>query len=154
MAQRDKDMQKIKKLIKIMQENDLVEVEIKHGEDKVLLKRAVAGQPMMTAAPAPGQIAAPAGQEAPEKTIKEEDEGLVEIKSPMVGTFYRAASPDSEAFVEVGSEVQDSTVVSIIEAMKVMNEIKAGVAGTIAKIMVTNGQAVEFGQVLFKVKPA
>ena len=80
-------------------------------------------------------------------------EDLVEIKSPIVGTFYATPSPDSEHYVEVGSTVSPQTVVCIIEAMKVMNEIKAENSGTIAEILVTNGQAVEFGQVLFKLKP-
>jgi len=80
-------------------------------------------------------------------------EDLVEIKSPIVGTFYVAPSPDSEPYVELGSAVKSQAVVCIIEAMKVMNEIKAETSGTIVEILVTNGQAVEYGQVLFKVKP-
>jgi len=81
------------------------------------------------------------------------DEDLVEIKSPIVGTFYVTPSPDSEPYVELGSAVRPQTVVCIIEAMKVMNEIKAEASGTIAEILVTNGQAVEYGQVLYRVKP-
>jgi acetyl-CoA carboxylase biotin carboxyl carrier protein len=80
-------------------------------------------------------------------------EGLAEIKSPLVGTYYATPSPDSEHYVEVGSTVDPQTVVCIIEAMKVMNEIKAETSGTIIEVLVTNGQAVEYGQVLFKVKP-
>jgi len=76
---------------------------------------------------------------------------LVEIKSPIVGTFYSAPSPDSEPFVEVGSKIEENSVVCIVEAMKVMNEIKAEVSGTIVEILVKNGEAVEYGQVLFKV---
>lgn len=152
MAQ-DNDLQKIKKLIKIMQENDLVEVEIKHGEDKVMLKRASAQQPMMTTVPMAGHAMPAAAATEADKPAAKEDDDLIDITSPMVGTFYRTASPDSEPFVEVGSNVEPQTVVSIIEAMKVMNEIKADVTGTIAKILVSNGQAVEFGQVLYKVKP-
>ena len=94
------------------------------------------------AAPAAGGPAAPA-----------EDANLIEIKSPIVGTFYAAPSPDSEPFVKMGADVNADTPVCIIEAMKVMNEIKAECAGTIVKIMATNGKAVEYGQVLFKVKP-
>jgi acetyl-CoA carboxylase biotin carboxyl carrier protein len=78
---------------------------------------------------------------------------LVVIKSPIVGTFYATPSPDSDPFVEVGSQVDAQTVVCIVEAMKVMNEIKAETSGTIAEILVSNGQAVEYGQALFKVKP-
>jgi acetyl-CoA carboxylase biotin carboxyl carrier protein len=82
------------------------------------------------------------------------DEGLIPIKSPMVGTFYAASSPDAKPFVQVGSSVDEETDVCIIEAMKVFNNIKAECRGTIAKILVTNGQTVEFGQELFLVKPS
>jgi acetyl-CoA carboxylase biotin carboxyl carrier protein len=81
------------------------------------------------------------------------DDDLLTITSPIVGTFYEAPSPDSNPYVEVGTPVSSSTVVCIIEAMKVMNEIKADVSGTVAQVLVSNGQAVEFGQALFKVKP-
>ncbi|MFB0525064.1 MAG: acetyl-CoA carboxylase biotin carboxyl carrier protein, partial [Phycisphaerae bacterium] len=81
------------------------------------------------------------------------EEELVEIKSPIVGTFYATPSPDSEPYVEVGSHVEPQTVVCIVEAMKVMNEIKAETRGTIVEILVTNGQAAEYGQVLFRVRP-
>jgi len=87
------------------------------------------------------------------KQQQEEDETLVEIASPIVGTFYASPSPDSEHFVAVGSQVGPDTVVCIVEAMKVMNEIKAETSGTIVKILCKAGQAVEYGQVLFKVKP-
>jgi acetyl-CoA carboxylase biotin carboxyl carrier protein len=78
---------------------------------------------------------------------------LIEIKSPMVGTFYATPSPDSAPYVEIGSHVEPQTVICIIEAMKVMNEIKAENSGTVAEILVTNGQAVEYGQALFRVRP-
>ena len=150
----ESDFEKIEKLIDIMKANDLVEVEIKHGDDKILLKRAsasaaaypVVGSPASVSAPA-----APAAGPAPQPEAKEQS--LEVIKSPIVGTFYVKPSPDSEPFVEVGSKVEPKSVVCIIEAMKVMNEIKAEVAGTIVEIMVKNGQAVEFGQPLFKIKP-
>ena len=162
MAQKDSDLQKIKELIEIMKENELVEVEIKHGDDKIFLKRGEPQRPSAGAVPAAGANipAAPGGEAkpppvevkapAPEGQLQEE---VVEIKSPIVGTFYTAPSPDSEPYVEVGSAVEPETVVCIIEAMKVMNEIKAETSGTIAEILVRNGQAVEYGQVLFKVKP-
>ncbi|MBZ0070812.1 MAG: acetyl-CoA carboxylase biotin carboxyl carrier protein [Gammaproteobacteria bacterium] len=98
------------------------------------------------AAPAP---VSPNGQAAPPA-----DDGLVAVESPMVGTFYTAANPDSEAFVNVGSQISDGSVVCIVEAMKVFNEIKAEVSGTIERICVKNGDAVEFGQPLFMVKPS
>jgi len=148
-----------------MKENELLEVEIKHGDDKIFLKRhqpqshvAQAVSAMPTMRPEPG--AAPVhtgGTEALIQTYtsqaEQSAEDLVEIKSPIVGTFYATPSPDSEHYVEVGSTVSPQTVVCIIEAMKVMNEIKAEKSGTITEILVTNGQAVEFGQVLFKLKP-
>ena len=161
MAHKDADLKKIKELIKIMKANDLVEVEIKHGDDKIFLKRSQPQQvvnqmPVMRfdaaavpvaaqAAEAPGQSAAP--QPAPG------DENLKEITSPIVGTFYATPSPDSEPFVEVGTVVNPQTVICIIEAMKVLNEIKAETSGTIVEVLVTNGQAVEYGQPLFKFKP-
>ena len=165
MAEKDTDLQKIKELIEIMKENELLEVEIKHGDDKIFLKRsqpqpsvggAVSAIPTMR--PEPGATPAHAGgTEALIQTYVSQTtpapEDLVEIKSPIVGTFYATPSPDSEHYVEVGSTVSPQTVVGIIEAMKVMNEIKAETSGTIAEVLVTNGQAVEYGQVLFKVKP-
>ena len=162
MAQKDSDLQKIKQLIEIMKENELVEVEIKHGDDKIFLKRSgpqmlptplqVVGPGVSPVPPVPdmNQSLAPQAEVAAEQKPQAE---LVEIKSSIVGTFYATPSPDSEPFVEVGSEVGPQTVVCIIEAMKVMNEIKAQTDGTIAEILVENGQAVEYGQVLFRVKP-
>ena len=161
MAEKDSDLKKIKKLIEIMKENDLVEIEIKHDDDKIFLKRAqpqqpAIGIPMMRPEPgvapvSPESIGAASQFSAPQDIPNEED--LVEIKSPIVGTFYATPSPDSEHYVDIGSEVGPQTVVCIIEAMKVMNEIKAETSGTIVSILVTNGQAVEYGQVLFKVRP-
>jgi len=165
MAENDTDLKKIKELIEIMKENELLEVEIKHGDDKIFLKRSQPQPPIggavsaiPTMRPEPGAAPAHAGgTEALIQTYVSQTtpapEDLVEIKSPIVGTFYATPSPDSEHYVEVGSTVSPQTVVGIIEAMKVMNEIKAETSGTIAEVLVTNGQAVEYGQVLFKVKP-
>jgi acetyl-CoA carboxylase biotin carboxyl carrier protein len=159
MAEKDADVQKIKELIKIMKENDLVEIDIQHGEDRVSLKRSqpAGGMgPMMASFPgAMTPIMMPQGQPAaPGQTPAEiKGDGLLEIRSPIVGTFYEAPSPDSDPYVEPGSRVDSQTVVCIIEAMKVMNEIKAEVSGTIVERTVKNGQAVEYGQVLFKVRP-
>ena len=158
MVQKNDDSQQIKELIQIMNDNDLVEIEIKHGDDKILLKRAQAQQPGVTAVPmsipSPAAAAAAFGtatQAAAEASAKKEE--LVEIKSPIVGTFYAASSPDSEPLVEIGTHIESQTVVCIIEAMKVMNEIKAETTGIVEKVMVSTGQAVEFGQVLFKIRP-
>jgi len=163
MAHKNSDVEKIKELIAIMKENDLVEVELKHGDDKIFIKRSegppAAGQittvPIISQAPAPtavpaGQPAGPAEQPA---SAEQQTEKLAEISSPIVGTFYATPSPDSDAYVEVGSHVDETTVVCIIEAMKVMNEIKAELSGTIVEIVAQNGQAVEYGQVLFRVRP-
>jgi len=157
MAEKDTDLQKIKQLIEIMKKNDLVEVKIKHGDDKIFLKRS---QPQSIASEMParrpesgGAPVGPEGTKAQSQPSALQAEDLAEIKSPIVGTFYATPSPDSEPYVEVGSAVSSQTVVCIIEAMKVMNEIKAETSGTIAEILVTNGQAVEYGQVLFRVRP-
>ena len=160
------EMRKLRELVKLMKENDLCELDIRDNDEQVTLKRpgpAPAPAPGSAApapAPAPG-IAAPApgipapGTSAPAAMPAEADvdAGLAKITSPMVGTFYTAATPDAAAFVSVGSTVDADTVVCIIEAMKVFNEIKAETSGTIEKVLVENGQAVEFGQPLFLVKP-
>ena len=160
MAQKDADLQKIKELIEIMKTNDLVEVEIKHGDDKISLKRAQPQESAVRVIPMMGGESGVAGAArggpepaAPPAPVAEPDENLVEIKSPIVGTFYATPSPDSDPYVETGTQVEPQTVVCIIEAMKVMNEIKAETSGVIAEILVTNGQAVEYGQVLFRVRP-
>ncbi|MEN6338254.1 MAG: acetyl-CoA carboxylase biotin carboxyl carrier protein [Phycisphaerales bacterium] len=159
MADKDADIQKIKELIRIMKENDLVEIDIQHGDDRVSLKRSQPQQmqtlgPIMTAMPGVGgPILMPQAQAAGAVPSAAKNEGLLEIKSPIVGTFYEAPSPDSDPYVEPGARVDSQTVVCIIEAMKVMNEIKAEVSGTIVERTVKNGQAVEYGQVLFRVRP-
>mgnify|MGYP001241435383 CR=1 FL=1 len=157
------DMKKLTELVQMMTENGLTELELRDGEETVVLKRGPSGvqmpahmmtpQMMMpmampggqgAAAPAPGPSsgAAPAG-----------DAGLIAIESPMVGTFYSAANPDSPPFAKVGGQVGPGTVVCLVEAMKVFNEIKSEVSGTIERILVKSGDAVEFGQKLFLVKP-
>jgi len=161
MAEKDADIQKIKQLIAIMKENELVELEIKHDDDKIFLKRAQPQQnftamPAMWPAHGVGPVAThgaevPVQPGAVKPAAAKED--LIEIKSPIVGTFYATPSPDSEPYVEVGTSVGPQTVVCIIEAMKVMNEIRAETSGTVVEVLVTNGQAVEYGQVLYRLKP-
>jgi acetyl-CoA carboxylase biotin carboxyl carrier protein len=149
----------VENLMQLMAENDVTEINVEDGERKIVLKRGSAAAPTIVAAspaalpagtpaapPASAPAAAPTPEEAP-------PENLLEITSPMVGTFYAAPSPDSDPYVQVGATVNDNTVVCILEAMKVMNEIKAECSGTIAEVCVKNAQAVEFGQVLFKVRP-
>jgi acetyl-CoA carboxylase biotin carboxyl carrier protein len=167
MAENDTDLKKIKELIEIMKENELLEVEVKHGDERIFLKRwqphssvgdALSSVPSMMRESGGAQHTNAGVTEALINTYTsqqpaESSEDLLEIKSPIVGTFYATPSPDSEHYVEVGSKVDPQTVVCIIEAMKVMNEIKAETSGMIVEVLVTNGQAVEYGQVLFKVKP-
>ena len=166
MAENDTDLKKIKEIIEIMKENELLEVEIKKGDNKIFLKRSqphpsisgvISSVPVIRPEAGSPQPTHAGGTEALIQTYASQVPGpaddLVEIKSPIVGTFYATPSPDSEQYVEVGSKVNPQTVVCIIEAMKVMNEIKAETSGTIAEVLVSNGQAVEYGQVLFKVKP-
>ncbi len=154
------ELEKIKELIEMMEANDLSELEIVDGQSRIMLKRGQYAPTPATPAvpPAAGQVASHA---APPVIATESssvggavrDEGLLEIKSPIVGTFYIASSPTAEPFVAPGDAVSVDGVVCIIEAMKVMNEVKSEVSGTIKKILCENGQAVEFGQPLFLVEP-
>ena len=157
MTHKDSDLKRIKELIDIMKENGLDEIEIKHGDDKIHLKRSSGQQQIITAMPMSHQNTTVAGNNseigAGAEPVEEVAAELAEIKSPIVGTFYRKPSPDSEPFVSVDSHVNEQTIVCVIEAMKVMNEIKAEVSGTIVEVMVKDGQAIEYGQVLFRVKP-
>ncbi len=140
----------VKLLVKLMIEHDLGEVSVTDGGRSIALKRGSASQP----APAAALQAAPAPAGAAADREEDPSEQLVEIKSPMVGTLYTAPSPDSEPHVAVGSHVDENTVVCIVEAMKVMNEVRAEVSGVITEIRVKNAQPVEYGQVLFRVRPA
>ena len=137
--------------------NDLTEIDLRDSEEQVTLHRPGPGgdpvvQQVAVAAPSPPTATAvpPAETSSP---AEEDTSGLVPIASPMVGTFYSAATPDAAAFVSEGDAVKEDMVVCIVEAMKIFNEIKAEVNGTIAKVLVSNGDAVEFGQDLFLVKP-
>jgi len=148
----------LKELIKLMVENDLTELDLQDPQgERVTIKRGLSG-PVLHAAPGavpPAAAASPGAAGVPGAApglAGGADEGLVAIKSPMVGTFYAAPSPDAKPFVAVGDKVSAETVVCIIEAMKVFNEIHADVSGTVAKVLVSNGQVVEFGQPLFMVK--
>jgi acetyl-CoA carboxylase biotin carboxyl carrier protein len=160
MAQWDEQFSKLKQIIEMMKDHNLVEIQIKQGEEELCVKKAQPVQPQITAMPMfgagmPGMMmpgaAAPAAGQAAEAVPQ--GEKPAEIKSPLVGTFYAQPSPDSEPFVELGSRVEPDTVVCIIEAMKVMNEIKAEMSGVIVDVVTANGSAVEYGQVLFKVRP-
>ena len=150
------DLKDIKAIIELMKKNSISEFELERQDFKVKLKRGL-GSPVgedtsFTYIPAGGGASAPAmiSQAAPAPSASSDES---EIKSPMIGTFYRSPSPESGSYVEVGSEVNPDTVVCIIEAMKVMNEIKAEVRGVITQVMVDNAKPVEFGQPLFKIRP-
>jgi acetyl-CoA carboxylase biotin carboxyl carrier protein len=155
------DLRDIKAIIDLMKKNSISEFELEKQDFKIKLKRggngvvptvayedgpviqAFAQQPMMLAG---GSAASPHASHPP--AVQDQ-----EIKSPMIGTFYRSPSPESPPYVDVGTEVSPDTVVCIIEAMKVMNEIKAEVAGVISQVLVENAKPVEFGQPLFKARP-
>ncbi len=135
-----------------MAENDIAEVSVRSGDDAIELKR-IGSQAVVqtTAAPVtPAPVAAPLP--APAAAPAKPDESLLPILSPMVGTFYASPDPNSPAYVTIGSEVTEDTVVCIVEAMKVFNEIKAEVRGTIEKILVSNADGVDYGQPLFMVR--
>jgi len=149
-----KDIKEIKAIIDLMKKHDLSVFEIEKEGFRLKLQRgASAPQATIVAPPATAGPAKGVGAEPPAPAAKAiESVPLKEIVSPMVGTFYRAASPDAPAFVEVGKPVTEETVVCIIEAMKVMNEIKAETSGVIAEVLADNGKPVQFGQALFKVR--
>jgi acetyl-CoA carboxylase biotin carboxyl carrier protein len=150
-----KDIKEIKAIIDLMKKHDLSVFEIEKEGFRLKLQRGASIPQATIAAPAaaPGPAnGAVAGSEPPPAAKSIESVPMKEIVSPMVGTFYRAASPDAQPFVEVGKPVTEDTVVCIIEAMKVMNEIKAETSGVIAEVLADNGKPVQFGQALFKVR--
>ena len=151
------DVDLLQQIVKLMAANDLNTVDVRDGDRRIILKRGAAAPVMMSMPAMSAPVAAPAaggGNTATPPPPVDEEAGLKPIKSPMVGTFYAAPAPDAKPFVNVGSKVDEETDVCVIEAMKVFNNIKAELRGTIAKILVASGQAVEFGQTLFLVKPA
>jgi acetyl-CoA carboxylase biotin carboxyl carrier protein len=158
------DLKDIKAIIDLMKKNSISEFELEREDFKIRLKRGINGGPQVvpgddTAAlsAANASIAASAAATAATVSgapVQAAAGNEVDIKSPMIGTFYRSPSPESAPYVEVGSDVNPDSVVCIIEAMKVMNEIKAEVKGVITQVMIDNARPVEFGQPLFKVRPA
>ncbi|GAA0346083.1 acetyl-CoA carboxylase biotin carboxyl carrier protein [Streptomyces gulbargensis] len=164
-------VQEIREIIKLMDQSSIDEIEYEFQGTRLQLKKnggAVSSPVNAPAVKAEAQQPAPqpvavqpqvVQEPAPQPEVKQEvaqpkvEENLVEIKSPMVGTFYQASSPDAEPFVKIGSKVSSSTVVCIVEAMKLFNEIEAEVNGEIAEILVKDGELVEYGQPLFRVKP-
>jgi acetyl-CoA carboxylase biotin carboxyl carrier protein len=146
------DLRKLKTLIELVETSGIAELEIQEGEERVRITRSLAPsahtvmmQAPMTSSPQPGPAAAPV---APVPAVAEEPAGHV-VKSPMVGTFYRSASPGAKAFVDVGDSVKEGDTLCIVEAMKLMNEIEADASGVVKAVLAENGQPVEFGQPLF-----
>ena len=155
------ELKDIKAVIDLMKKNDLSVFEMEKDGFKLKLQKGAGDQTVFapaanglpaTAPPALSVVPTPAASPAPAAPETEKGAALREIVSPMVGTFYRAGSPESPPFVDIGKEVTEETVVCIIEAMKVMNEIKAETTGVIAEIVAEGGKPVQFGQVLFRVK--
>jgi len=153
------DLKDIKAIIDLMKKNSITEFELEEKDSKLRLKRGIAGaapvaqsddsMPMMPVSMAAPMVTA----NAPASGQTSANSGEIDVKSPMIGTFYRSPSPEAAPYVEIGTEVTPDTVVCIIEAMKVMNEIKAEVKGVITQSLVENGKPVEFGQPLFRVRP-
>jgi acetyl-CoA carboxylase biotin carboxyl carrier protein len=159
------DLKQIKQIIELMKRSELSEFAVEEEGFKLKIRRGGNGLPVVSSgrgsnspfpaaemAPAPQPAASNAPAAAATPGPAKEEEGVIYVKSPMVGTFYRAASPESKAFAETGTKVIETSVVCIIEAMKIMNEIQAEVKGTVIEALVENGQPVEYGQRLFKVK--
>lgn len=155
------DIRKLKELVRLMVENDLSELDLQDQQETVTIKRGttVVGVPTvqhvaapLAAAPAAAPAAADAGDDKPSSSA-DDTSGLVPITSPMVGTVYLAPNPDSPPFVKGGDGVGPDSTVCLIEAMKVFSEIKAETAGTVERVLVTSGQAVQYGQTLMLVRP-
>jgi len=149
------EIKDIRRIVEMMKVNDLTEFSIKDNGFELAMKRGNGDAQVIYAAPGVAPVAAPAAFPAAPAAApaEDEDDGLVEIPSPIVGTFYRKPAPDADNFVSEGSEITPDTVVCIVEAMKVMNEIKAEIKGTIKKILVDDATPVQYGQPLFLVDP-
>lgn len=146
------DLRKLKTLIDLVSESNVSELEITEAEGKVRIVKAAGAMPMVMqqpqTAPVVASVATPVPAAAPVAAAAPAEAAGHVVKSPMVGTFYRAASPGAKAFVEVGSQVREGDTICIIEAMKILNEIEADKSGTVKQILCENGQAVEYGQPL------
>lgn len=152
------DLKLIKQVVELMERSEIAELEFEEEGLKLRLSRQSKDAPaqIIQTAPIPAAPVATAAETPPAAApaAPVEEAGISVIKSPMVGTFYSSPSPDSPSFVDVGGKVKADSIVCIIEAMKVMNEIQAEIAGTITEVLVENGDAIEYGQPLYKVKTA
>ena len=145
------DLRKLKTLIDLVSESNVSELEITEAEGKVRIVKS-SGAPMVMHQPAMAMVAAPVAAASLPVAAADVPPAGHAVKSPMVGTFYRSSSPGAKAFAEVGSVVKEGETICIIEAMKILNEIEADKSGTVTKILCENGQAVEYGQVLFMIE--
>jgi len=148
------NLKEIKELINLMNENNLNELEIEREGGKIRIKKSASGQFEATSEEGPGQKRIVQTIRSAEKKTEADGKNLTAIKAPMVGTFYRAASPDAKSYAEIGKAVDVGQVVCIIEAMKLMNEIKSEVKGKVVEVLVENANSVEYGQVLFMIETA
>lgn len=152
------DVERIRQIIELMEQHDLSEVDLQQGDEKIKLGRGPTG-PVYAAAPiaAPGAVASAGASAAPtaggDSTDASANDGTITIDSPMVGTFYTKANPDSPAFVKVGDHVGPDTIVCIVEAMKVFNEIPAECSGRVTQVLVSDQSAVDFGKPMFRLQP-
>ena len=153
------DVRKVRRLVELMNEHELAEIDLKQADQRIRLRRGqepvitAGAAPIAAAAPPPPPVASAAGEVPPASSSTAEDQNATYITSPMVGTFYSSSSPDAAPFVDVGDQVNSETIVCILEAMKVFNEIPADCSGKIVARLVENGDAIEFGQKLFQVQP-
>lgn len=152
------DIRKVKKLIELLKESGISEIEVHEGEESVRItnhiasaQQAVVQVPQVPVMIPQASVDSAAMQNAPETPLPVVDEGHI-VKSPMVGIFYSSASPDTSAFVELGQAVEKGDVLCIIEAMKIMNQIEADVSGVVSKVFIENGDPIEYGQPLFAIK--
>ena len=149
------NLKEIKEIINLMNEHGLTEIEVEKGDQKIKLKKSsISGESAIVEQQPIAQqpvAKAPTG-EVEKESSKQESKNLIEIKAPLVGTFYRSSSPDAASFVEVGQEIEVGEVVCIVEAMKLMNEIKSEVRGKVVDILAENADPVEFGQIMFLIE--
>jgi len=151
------DIRKVKKLIELLEESQVGEIEIKEGDDTVRISRASSVAPQVVAPSPPTTHAVSSSHSEPPPATEDKEppaDGLHNVEAPMVGTFYRASSPDAEPFVEVGSTVKKGDPLCIIEAMKMMNHIEAPIGGVVKAILVENAEPVEFGQTIIRIEPS
>lgn len=145
------DVKRIRRLVELMNEHELAEIDLRQADQRIRLRKG--GEPIIEVARPAAAAAAPAGAAAAPAAAAAPDANLVEIKSPMIGTYYGSSSPETPPFVKVGDHIGPTSTVCIIEAMKVFNEIPAELSGLVVQVLVENGAPVEFGQPLFKIDP-